>query len=206
MAITKAIQEEKGHVCHGHGPGELIHVDCASHVYQDGSVGIHDMCFSVHEDEVVALTISADGTRALVITKSPASGTERLVVAGVVRANGQPRALAPPMPQAQPLQGMKDVVWLDADSFAVLGRLTDRDETRPWIGRVGAGLDGLRVRYGQTDPTRERLEPVADARTITTAGGLRGLLCVTDDGRVLAKAGLAWRAIATGSDLLVPGR
>ncbi len=55
MAITKAIQEEKGHVCHGHGPGELIHVDCASHVYQDGSVGIHDMCFSVHENEVVAL-------------------------------------------------------------------------------------------------------------------------------------------------------
>jgi len=158
------------------------------------------------EDEVVALTISADGTRALVITKSPASGAERLVVAGVVRADGQPRALAPPMPQAQPLQGMKDVVWLDADSFAVLGRLTDRDKTRPWIGRVGAGLDGLRVRYGQTDPTRERLEPVDDARTITTAGGLRGLLCVTDDGRVLAKAGLAWRAIATGSDLLVPGR
>ncbi len=55
MTIAKAIQEEKGHVCHGHGPGELIHVDCASHVYQDGSVGIHDMCFSVLEDEVVAL-------------------------------------------------------------------------------------------------------------------------------------------------------
>ncbi len=55
MPIAKAIQEEKAHVCHGHGPGELIHVDCASHVYQDGSVGIHDMCFSVRESEVVAL-------------------------------------------------------------------------------------------------------------------------------------------------------
>jgi cobalt/nickel transport system ATP-binding protein len=34
---------------------ELIHVDCASHTYADGSVGIHDMCFSVLRNEVVAL-------------------------------------------------------------------------------------------------------------------------------------------------------
>jgi cobalt/nickel transport system ATP-binding protein len=34
---------------------ELIHVDCASHTYPDGSVGIHDMCFSVLKHEIVAL-------------------------------------------------------------------------------------------------------------------------------------------------------
>jgi cobalt/nickel transport system ATP-binding protein len=51
----KVIHDEKGHVCQGHGPGELIHVDCACHVYQDGTVGIHNMCFSVHEREIVAL-------------------------------------------------------------------------------------------------------------------------------------------------------
>ncbi len=34
---------------------ELIHVDCASHVYPDGSIGIHEMCFSVRKDEIVAL-------------------------------------------------------------------------------------------------------------------------------------------------------
>lgn len=34
---------------------ELIHIDCASHVYPDGSVGIHEMCFSVLKDEIVAL-------------------------------------------------------------------------------------------------------------------------------------------------------
>jgi len=50
----KVIQRSE-HACHGHGPGELIHVDCASHVYQDGTVGIHDMCFSVREKEIVAL-------------------------------------------------------------------------------------------------------------------------------------------------------
>ena len=34
---------------------ELIHVDCASHTYPDGSVGIHEMCFYVLRDEIVAL-------------------------------------------------------------------------------------------------------------------------------------------------------
>jgi cobalt/nickel transport system ATP-binding protein len=34
---------------------EMIHVDCASHVYPDGSVGIHEMCFYVQKHEIVAL-------------------------------------------------------------------------------------------------------------------------------------------------------
>jgi cobalt/nickel transport system ATP-binding protein len=33
----------------------LIHVDCASHVYPDGSVGIHNMCFSVMKNEIVTI-------------------------------------------------------------------------------------------------------------------------------------------------------
>ncbi len=37
------------------GRKELIHVDCASHVYPDGSIGIHRMCFRVLEREIVAL-------------------------------------------------------------------------------------------------------------------------------------------------------
>lgn len=36
-------------------PHELIHIDCASHVYPDGSIGIHDLCFRVKENEIVAL-------------------------------------------------------------------------------------------------------------------------------------------------------
>jgi len=37
------------------GRAEIIHVDCASHVYPDGSIGIHHMCFRVMEREIVAL-------------------------------------------------------------------------------------------------------------------------------------------------------
>jgi cobalt/nickel transport system ATP-binding protein len=41
------------HVCAGQS--ELIHVDCASHIYPDGSIGIHDLCFRVMEKEIIAL-------------------------------------------------------------------------------------------------------------------------------------------------------
>jgi cobalt/nickel transport system ATP-binding protein len=34
---------------------EILHVDCASHTYPDGSVGIHDMCFHVLKNEIVAI-------------------------------------------------------------------------------------------------------------------------------------------------------
>jgi cobalt/nickel transport system ATP-binding protein len=34
---------------------ELVHIDCVSHIYPDGSVGIHEMCFRVYQHEIVAL-------------------------------------------------------------------------------------------------------------------------------------------------------
>ncbi len=33
----------------------IIHVDCATHTYPDGTKGIHNMCFSVYPREIVAL-------------------------------------------------------------------------------------------------------------------------------------------------------
>ena len=54
MTILK--RNPHGAHCHPLDPeSELIHVDCASHTYPDGSVGIHDMCFSVRKNEIVAL-------------------------------------------------------------------------------------------------------------------------------------------------------
>jgi hypothetical protein len=157
--------------------------------------------------QVVALTISADGTRALVVTQDSKGSDDRLHVAGVLRsANGRPTGLAEPLRLAQALTTIKDVVWLGSESFAVLGRLNDREEVGAWTGHIGEGLDGLRVTLRQPDPTRERLEPRATALTITTAGGSRGLLLVTVDGKILAKVGLSWREITEGTDLLVQGR
>lgn len=54
MTITR--HDPNHHHCEHRDPErELIHVDCASHTYPDGSVGIHEMCFHVLKDEIVAL-------------------------------------------------------------------------------------------------------------------------------------------------------
>ena len=54
MTITRHDPHHQ-HCDHIDPERELIHVDCASHVYPDGSIGIHEMCFHVMKDEIVAL-------------------------------------------------------------------------------------------------------------------------------------------------------
>lgn len=40
----------------GHGDeNAIVHVDCVTHTYPDGTKGIHNMCFSVYPKEIVAL-------------------------------------------------------------------------------------------------------------------------------------------------------
>jgi len=55
MTIIRADPQSIPHCSHNDKESELIHVDCASHIYPDGSVGIHDMCFYVQKNEIVAL-------------------------------------------------------------------------------------------------------------------------------------------------------
>jgi cobalt/nickel transport system ATP-binding protein len=55
--LTISQQKRNKHACNicAADANELIHVDCASHIYPDGSLGIHGMCFRVLEKEIVAL-------------------------------------------------------------------------------------------------------------------------------------------------------
>ena len=55
MTIIRTNPAGISHCPHTDRERELIHVDCASHVYPDGSVGIHNMCFYVQKNEIVAL-------------------------------------------------------------------------------------------------------------------------------------------------------
>lgn len=55
MTIIRANTDGIPHCAHNDKERELIHVDCASHIYPDGSVGIHNMCFYVQKNEIVAL-------------------------------------------------------------------------------------------------------------------------------------------------------
>jgi cobalt/nickel transport system ATP-binding protein len=54
MALLESKRTEPT-VCHISAEPELIHVDCVSHIYPDGSLGIHNLCFKVQEKEIVAV-------------------------------------------------------------------------------------------------------------------------------------------------------
>jgi hypothetical protein len=148
---------------------------------------------------VRAIAVAADAARALVITTDRSGGDEQLGLSGIVRAtNGEPQALARPLRQAQSLTRLQDVTWLDPTSYAVLGQVRAGEQMRAWLATIGAGVSGIR-------PGAGRLGAVPGAVTITTVGGPRGILVVTSDDRILARAGSNWPQIERGSDVLVPG-
>lgn len=148
---------------------------------------------------VKAIAVAADATRVLIVTTDRSGGDEQLGLSGIVRAtNGEPQALAPPLRQAQSLARIQDVTWLDPVGYAVLGQERKGDPMRAWLATIGAGVDGTRTGAA-------RLGAVPGAVTITTVGGPRGIIIVTSDNRVLARAGSNWPLIERGSDVLVPG-
>ncbi|HET8987306.1 MAG TPA: GerMN domain-containing protein [Humibacillus sp.] len=157
---------------------------------------------------VVSLAVAGDGVRLLVITTNEQGTDAQLGVSGIQRLpNGQPAALAAPLRQAQPLSVLTDVVWLDTNrsTYAVLGRLSDAEPTRPWVGTVGLGLEGMRS-HGRSTAESGRTAPVPGALAITTVGGPRGIVITTADGWAWARAGSAWRQVVRATDALVPAR
>ncbi|WP_076258291.1 GerMN domain-containing protein [Intrasporangium flavum] len=148
---------------------------------------------------VVAVSVSADAARALVISTDRFGRDQQLGLTGIVRSsNGEPLSLTRPEREAQSLTQLQDVTWLGPASYAVLGAEGVKGRIRPWTGTLGAGIDGRRH-------SAAALGEVAGAVRITTVGGPRGLVIVTSDDRVWVRAGSTWRRIENGSDVLVPG-
>ena len=157
---------------------------------------------------VVAIAIAADATRLLVITKNRDGGDIQLGLTGIVRrANGAPAALGEPLRLAEPLTAMDDVAWLDESTFAVIGRMGKTDPVRPWVGRVGVGLNGIR-RSGPLTPEEARISPLPKGTpvAVTSVGGSRGLIVISDEKVVWVRAGATWHQIGAGTDVVVPGR
>ncbi len=140
---------------------------------------------------IVAQKVSPDGQRMAVVSTDPQGRSPRLQVAGVQReASGVPASLAEPLTLAPSLTLMRDLVWVDDTSLAVLGRKTSKQVMRPWFvplgGPISAGPE------------------LAGAQTITTVNGERGLVATTDEHQVLLRAGNRWQRIGAATDLIVP--
>lgn len=158
--------------------------------------------------KVVAVAVAADAARVLVVSTDRKDRDARLVVAGVVRAaNGAPTSLGEPLRLAESLTRVTDVTWLDEGSYAVIGQAGTKDPLRPWLGDIGEGLNGLR-RRGPLTAEAARVAPLPQGTpvSVTSVGGSRGLIVITDRKVVWVRAGATWHQIGSGTDLLVPGR
>ena len=154
--------------------------------------------------QVVALRLSPEGSRVAVISTDAKGNAPRLDIAGIMReANGRPHGLTEPLRQAFGLTLMRDVTWLDDNTLSVIGRISTKQPLRVYSVTIGEGLSQwLRGPQAADDAASA---PVPGAVAITTWGGERGVLVVTDDNRILARAGTGWRQLDVGSDVVVAG-
>lgn len=142
---------------------------------------------------VLSQRISPDGQRLALLSTDLDGRDPKVQVAGVRREpNGIPSALAEPLDLAASLSLVRDAVWVDDSTLAVLGRKNATQVIRPWFvplgGPVSAGPE------------------LAGALSITTVNGERGLVVTTDAKRVLLRAGNRWQRIGSATDVLVPAR
>ena len=142
---------------------------------------------------VLALRVASDNQRAALITGDRAGGDVQVVVAGIVRsATGAAVSLAPePLRVGWTMTAATDLAWADDITLAVVGRVGPKDALAPQLVEIG----------GKVTP----LSPVDGPRLVTSTGGVRGVVVVTDLGKVLARAGNGWQQLQTGTDFLIPG-
>jgi Lipoprotein LpqB beta-propeller domain/Sporulation and spore germination len=142
---------------------------------------------------VLALKVAADNQRVAVITSDRAGRDVQVVVAGIVRsADGVPVSLAAePLRVGWTLTAATDLAWVDDNTLAVVGRVSPKDAIGPQLVEMGGKVTAMPM--------------VSGTRLVTNTGGLRGVVVMTDEGKVLARAGDGWQVLQTGTDFLIPG-
>jgi hypothetical protein len=143
--------------------------------------------------KVLALKVATDNQRVAVITSDRDGGDTQVMVAGIVRsASGAAVSLAAqPLRVGWTLTSATDLAWVDDSTLAVVGRVGPRDVIGPQLVEIGGKVTAM--------------PPVAGTRLVTNTGGLRGVVALTDQGKIWARAGNGWQVLQTGTDFLIPG-
>jgi hypothetical protein len=143
---------------------------------------------------VLAMRVAADNQRVALITTDRSGGDMQVVVAGIVRsAGGDAVSLtADVLRVGWMLTAASDLAWVDDSTVAVVGRVSPKDAIGPLLVEIGGKATAL--------------SPVVGARLVTNTGGLRGVVVISDRGKVLVRAGNGWQELQTGTDFLIPGQ
>ena len=142
---------------------------------------------------VVALRVASDNQRVALVTSDLAGGDVQVLVAGIVRsATGAAVSLAPePLRVGWTLTAATDLAWADDSTLAVIGRVGPKAAIAPQLVEIGGKVTAL--------------SPIAGPRLVTSTGGVREVVVITDRGKILARSGNGWQQLQTGTDFLIPG-
>jgi len=142
---------------------------------------------------ILALKVAPDNQRVAAITSDRAGRDVQVVVAGIVRSAGGAAVslAAEPLRVGWTLTAATDLAWVDESTLAVVGRVGSGAVPGPQLVEIGGKVTAM--------------PPVAGTRLVTNTGGLRGVVVLTDRGKILARAGNGWQVLQTGTDFLIPG-
>ncbi|MCM3661013.1 LpqB family beta-propeller domain-containing protein [Georgenia satyanarayanai] len=137
--------------------------------------------------QVLAVRISRDGTRAVVVRRN--NDVAHVEVAAVLRdADSRPLALGDPVRVGEALTDALTATWVDEQTVGVLGTSGGEPAVAVHLVTIGG-------------PTTD-LPPVADATRLTAATGDRTILVGTGTGELYERNGLGWTL--TASDVRDP--
>lgn len=139
---------------------------------------------------VVEAKVAADTERIAILSVGGRGLGPRIDLAGIIRDDaGRPTALSEPLRIGHTLVSVTGLTWLDDVTLAALARVGSKETQRPYILRLAGDNHALPEAPGAT--------------SITSLGGERSLLVVTNKQQILARAGQQWINRGPASDLLV---
>ncbi|ANS78413.1 LpqB [Serinicoccus hydrothermalis] len=152
------------------------------------------------EDERVdGLSISPDGSRALVVVGQVAAEdepqTHRVVLSGIVRdGQGRPTGLADPAPVAPHLQDVTSARWSGVGEVLIVGQRAGDAAPQPFRLLLGGWLEPL-----------GELPDLVDAVPVPTTLGV-DVVARTQDGGVYVPEGQSgWQPVRNADQVVVPG-
>jgi Lipoprotein LpqB beta-propeller domain len=147
--------------------------------------------------QVLAMRISRDGARLVVVVKSPGQSAGRLYI-GRVEQDGEQMVLSGFRPITTVLTDTTDVSWISADRLLVLGRVGS-----------GAALQPLSVEL--SGASEQSLGPIASTSgsgpviESITAAPHQEVLASASDGLLYRYLAVGWDALGKGADPAYPG-
>lgn len=141
---------------------------------------------------IQVLRVSRDGSRIVIVQGN--SREAFIQVATVIRdEGGRPVEISEPVEIGQSITNPRDVAWVDSVTLAVLTH-NEEEESAVYLLPVAG-------------PVTE-LNPIEQGKAVVSGKGEREIWVVTEEGRILNRAGNSWRQIGEDEavvDLAYPG-